>query len=41
MVRIIVSLCQFTATSICVLYRDIVHKTIIYLPLILVRSAED
>ena len=35
------SLCQFAAISIRVLYWDIVHNTIVYLPPILVRSAED
>ena len=44
MVRILeflLPLCQIAAISIRVLYRDIVHNTIDYLPPILVRSAGD
>ena len=41
MARILVVPLQITAISICVLYKDIVHNSIVYLPLILVRSAED
>ena len=37
----LLSLCQIAAISIRVLYRDIVHNTIVYLPPILVRSAGD
>ena len=37
----LLSLCQIAAISIRVLYRDIVHNTIVYLLLILVRSAGD
>ena len=41
MVRIFVVALQIDAISIRVLYRDIVHNTIVYLPHILVRSAGD
>ena len=41
MVRILVVPLQIAATSIRVLYRDIVHYTIVYLPPILVRPAGD
>ena len=34
-------LCQIAAISIRLLYRDMVHNTIVYLPPILVRSAGD
>ena len=37
----LLSLCQIAAISICVLYRNMVHNTILYLQLILVRSAGD
>ena len=37
--ELFLSLCQFAAISIHVLYSDIVHNTIVYLPPILVRSA--
>ena len=37
----LLSLCQIAAISIRVLYRDIVHNTIVYFPPILVRSAGD
>ena len=37
----LLSLCQIAAISIRVLYRDIAHNTIVYLPPILVRSAGD
>ena len=37
----LLSLCQIAAISIRVLYRDIVHNTIVYLPPILMRSAGD
>ena len=39
--ELLLSLFQFAAISIRVLYRDIVHNTIVYLPSILVRSARD
>ena len=41
MVKIILVPLQIAAISIRVLYRDIVHNTIVYLPPILVRSAGD
>ena len=41
MVSIIVVPMQIAAISIRVLYRDIVHNTIVYLPPISVRSAGD
>ena len=41
MVRIIVVPFQIAAISIRVLYRDIVHNTIVNLPPILLRSAGD
>ena len=37
----LLSLCQIAVISIRVLYRDIVHNTIVYFPPILVRSAGD
>ena len=37
----LLSLCHIAAISIRVLYRDIVRNTIVYLLLILVRSAGD
>ena len=37
----LLSLCQIAAISIRVLYRDIVHNTIVYFPPTLVRSAGD
>ena len=39
--EVLLSLCQFAAIYIRVLYRDIVHDTIVHLPPILVRSAGD
>ena len=39
--ELFLSLCQFAAISIRVLYWDIVHNTIVYSPPILVRSVED
>ena len=39
--ELLLSLCQFVAISIRVLYWDIVHNAIVYLPPILVRSAGD
>ena len=41
MARILVVPMQIAAISIRVLYRDIVHNTIVYLTPILVRSAGD
>ena len=41
MVKIISVPLQIAAISISVLYRDILHNTIVYLPTILVRSAGD
>ena len=37
----LLSFCQIAAISFRVLYRDIVHNTIVYIPPILVRSAGD
>ena len=37
----LLSLCQMAVLSIRVLYRDIVHNTIVYSPPILVRSVGD
>ena len=39
--KFLLSLCQFAAISIRVLYWDIVHNTIVYLLPILVQSAGD
>ena len=39
--ELLLSLCPIAAISIRVLYRDIVHNAIVYLPPILVRSAGD
>ena len=41
MARILVVPLQTAAISTRVLYKDIVHNTIVYLPPILVRSAGD
>ena len=41
MVRILVVPLQIAAIYIRVLYRDIVHNTVVYLPPILVRPAGD
>ena len=37
----LLSLCQIAVIFIRVLYKDIVHNAIVYLPPILVRSAGD
>ena len=37
----LLSFCQIAAISIHVLYRDIVHNTIVYLPPIFARPAGD
>ena len=37
----LLSLCQIAAIYIRLLYRDMVHNSIVYLPPILVRSAGD